>query len=48
MLETDLWVAAWQGEEPLLLAVADVDGEWAMLRYFVSFGGSRVASSTRY
>lgn len=48
MLETDLWIAAWQGEEPLLLAVAAVDGEWAMLRYFVSYGGSPVASSTRY
>jgi hypothetical protein len=48
MLETDLWIAAWQGEQPLLLAVAAVDGEWALLRYFVSYGSSRVASSTRY
>ena len=48
MLETELWIAAWQGEQPLLLTVAAVDGEWALLRYFVSYGDSRVASSTRY
>lgn len=48
MLETDLWLAAWQDEKPLLLAVAAVDGEWALLRYFVSYGDSPVASSTRY
>jgi hypothetical protein len=48
MLETDHWLAAWLDGEPLLLAVTAVDGEWAMLRYFGSYGSSPVASSTRY
>jgi hypothetical protein len=48
MLDTELWLAAWQDDQPLLLAVTAVDGDWALLRYFVSYGDSRVASSTRY
>ena len=48
LLESDLWLAAWQGERPLLLAVAAVDGDWSMLRYFCSLEASRVAGSTRY
>ena len=48
LLDNDLWLAAWQGERPLLLAVAAVDGEWSMLRYFCRLESSRVAGSTRY
>ena len=48
MLETEHWIAAWHDEQPLLLAVTAVDGEYAMLRYFCRYGTSQVASSTRY
>jgi len=48
LLGSDLWLAARVDERPLLLTVAAVDGEWSMLRYFVSLESSRVASSTRY
>ena len=48
MLDTELWITARLEGRPMLAAVAAVDGEWAMIRYFCSFETSRVASSTRY
>lgn len=47
--EYKLWLVAYSAERhPLLLAVAPVDGEWALLRYFRILGESQLHSDTRY
>ena len=48
LLSSDLWLAAWQDDKPLLLSVTAVDGDWAMMRYFCSFDDTRTGASTRY
>ena len=49
LLEHDLWVVAQDGTgEPLILAVAAVDGEFAVLRYFRTLGDDEKHSLSRY
>jgi len=44
-----LWIAAYTADgQPLLLAVAAVDGEWAWLRYFRTIGTGAEQSDARY
>jgi hypothetical protein len=44
-----LWIAAYSADQrPLLLAVAAVDGQWAMLRYFRIIGSGQEQSDARY
>lgn len=42
------WLALSAAEEPLLLAVAAIDGEWAMLRYFRVLHREHDASKARF
>lgn len=48
MLRCDLWLVAWHREQPVLLSITAVDGEWALLSHFGSLASGAVASSTRY
>lgn len=49
LLEYGLWLVGYaQDDRPLLLAVAPIDGEWALLRYFRSLGSGQEYSDARY
>jgi hypothetical protein len=49
MFDFGLWMAAYAADgRPLLLTVAPVDGEWAMLRYFRTIGSGEEQSDARY
>jgi hypothetical protein len=48
LLQSPHWLAAWQDDRPILLAVTAVDAPWAMLRYFCRLEDDRIASATRY
>ncbi|WP_375400969.1 hypothetical protein [uncultured Amnibacterium sp.] len=45
----DLWIAAYgPNEQPLMLVVVPIDGEWAVLRYFRTLVEGNDASVARY
>lgn len=48
LLEYDLWLAAFQGDRPIMVSVTPYAGEWAVLRYFRTLEPSPAASDARY
>ena len=49
LLDHRLWLAAYgTDDEPLMLSVTPVEGEWALLRYFRTLTDSDAASNARY
>jgi hypothetical protein len=49
LMDYDLWLAAFSRDgRPLLLSVTPTDGEWALLRYFRTFGQGDEYSDSRY
>lgn len=49
LLQHDLWIVATDADdEPIMLSVTPVDGEWALLRYFRTLGASPAHSDARY
>jgi hypothetical protein len=49
LLDYGLWLVAFSAEaRPLLLCVTPVDGDWAVLRYFRTFGAGDEQSNARY
>jgi hypothetical protein len=49
LLDYDLWLLAVSRDgDPLLLSVTPTDGEWALLRYFRTFGQGDEYSNSRY
>jgi hypothetical protein len=49
LLEYRLWLVAYsRDDQPILLSVTPVDGEWALLSYFVTLGTGPEHSNARY
>lgn len=49
LLNYGLWLVAYSADDrPLLLCVAPIDGEWALLRYFRTLGAGQEFSDARY
>ena len=48
LLDVDLWMAAFEGDEPILLVVIPVNGEFAALRYFRTLTHTDASSAARY
>ena len=49
LLKYQLWLVAYsRDDQPLLLSVSAVDGEWALLNYFVTLGTGPEHSNARY
>src|ERR1035437_2132111 len=49
LLKYRLWLVAYsRDDQPILLSVTPVDGEWALLSYFVTLGTGPEHSNTRY